>query len=104
MTKRWGLFLLVTILVVSLVTGCGGKKPETKVEQEKAAAVAVASVAKGEIIDQIKLGGNLKANQEVNLIAKYGGKIESVSVSVGDKVANGQVLVRLEIMLNILQR
>lgn len=102
--KRWSTMLVIFSLVLTMSVGCGAKKPQEAVVQEKVNPVKIFTVVKGEIQDQVKLGGNLKPNEEVNLVAKYGGRIESIPVSIGDKVKEGQLLVRLESdALNVIQ-
>lgn len=91
--------MLAAVVSMSLIalplSGCGNKAPEEKVEIE-AVRVAVAAAKKGDIANVVKATGSLKAQKEVGVVAKTGGKVSQVRVKVGDKVKAGDVLIQLD--------
>ncbi len=54
------------------------------------------SVERVDLVQEISATGRIKAVDEINLAFEKSGKIETVSVKIGDKVKAGQVLVDLE--------
>jgi len=96
-TIRSSLILLVLIILTFGITGCGAEQPaEVKTEEVEPVAVTVASASKGDLQKITDLSGQVEAKDRINIIPKMGGKVASVAAEIGDKVAKGQVLVRLE--------
>ncbi len=62
----------------------------------KVVPVEVAEVTTGDVVKVVRLTGNVAARTEINVIPKIPGRIRSLSVDVGDRVAKGQVLVKLD--------
>jgi len=86
--------LLIAVLILS---GCAGQQAGDTGEQESAVPVRVAAVEKGSLADTVVVTGKLEALDMANVVpGGQGGKVYSVNVNVGDKVAKGQTLVTLE--------
>lgn len=58
--------------------------------------VEVAAVDRGEVRKVVEFSGRLAPETEVNIIPKIPGRIRSISVGVGDRISQGQVLVKLD--------
>jgi len=58
--------------------------------------VDTAQAARHEVVDSLTVVGNLVAEQTVDVVSRVAGRIESVSVKLGDRVVRGQVLVKIE--------
>ena len=56
----------------------------------------VLKVLRSDLVNEVNVTGRVKALQEVNLGFEKSGRVSSVSISEGDRVFSGQVLVRLE--------
>jgi len=86
-----GLILLVSLLLsLALLTGCG----EEKQEIEKEVVNPQVSVMAVDTLPEYAISeiGVIKPIQEIELIAKGAGTIDTVNVSVGDAVKKDQIL------------
>jgi RND family efflux transporter MFP subunit len=96
MTKKGLVLVSVMFIIISVVlTGCNSKEEQEVVgSQAKKIPVTVESVHKGTLEKEIPLGGLLKAQEEVFVVAKSPVfKIADVLVEVGDYVTKGTPLV-----------
>ena len=66
----------------------GGFRPPMTVE--------VTKVSRGKISAYISVVGNLIGQQTVDVAPKAGGRLQSVSVKLGDRVRRGQILAKIE--------
>ena len=83
---------LITALALS---GCSA----SPVEEEKGdvyTPVEIASVELGSLESTVTLSGRLSANEQVSIIPKASGTVETVSVSLGDVVEEGDTLFTIE--------
>jgi RND family efflux transporter MFP subunit len=67
--------------------GAGGRTPMT---------VDTALVSKHEVVDYITVVGNLIGEATVDVVPRIAGRIDSVTVKLGDRVARGAVVARIE--------
>jgi len=90
---KWGGFLLVLVLLVTGITVW--KKAEKKNPGFTRSAVAVDTyvVQRKDLIKKIPLVGQTVADAQIDIAAKYAGRVTQVAVVLGDKVTAGQVLV-----------
>jgi RND family efflux transporter MFP subunit len=58
--------------------------------------VEVAKVSRGTIASHISVVGNLIGQQTVDVAPKAGGRLQSVSVKLGDRVRRGQTVAKIE--------
>jgi HlyD family secretion protein len=95
MKKRFYSIVVLLILAVFTLNGCG-QQPEERVEEAQVVAVetAQASLDTIEITDNVT--GTISPKSEVNIVPKIGGKVAQVAVKVGDRVNAGDLLVRLD--------
>jgi multidrug efflux pump subunit AcrA (membrane-fusion protein) len=68
--------------------GGGGFRPPMSVE--------VAKASKGDITAELSVVGNLIGAQTVDVVPRTGGRLISVNVKLGDRVARGQLLAKIE--------
>ncbi len=91
--KKQILFAMSLLLLAS----CGGKDKANAVqEEEKAEQVKTTILAPREISREISVSTNLLGYQTVNIAPSLQGKIEHIYVEVGDKKAEGDMLVRMD--------
>jgi RND family efflux transporter MFP subunit len=94
--KRWfsiaAFVCVVLLLVVVLLRHSHHAAPA---EQPRAAAVIAAT--RENLASSLTVAGQFQPYQEVDLHAKVSGYIRSISVDIGDRVHQGQVLARLEV-------
>lgn len=64
--------------------------------EDKPIPVQVATVALGDIADELRLTGEVKAASEVQIFAKIAGRIEELRVSEGSEVKQGEVIAVLD--------
>lgn len=88
-----GLALLPLVLSVVLLAAC---KPQEEPKAEPVRPVRVLTVDKRLSDEPISLTGQIKAEDEVNLAFRVGGRMIERSVNIGDRVTAGQVVARLE--------
>ena len=75
---------------------CGGCNQEAKTEPPQPRPVRTVTVEKGVIGDSVQLTGDIRAENEVNLAFRIGGRIIERKGEVGDKVEPDQVLAKLD--------
>src|SRR5712691_2931892 len=98
-TNRMRPLVQLVIVLVALVSGCkpsadtGGANPAPLAP----AAVRVAKVKRGEATRSLTLPGNVVAYQQAALFAKVTGYVKTVKVDKGDSVAEGALLVDIEV-------
>ena len=83
---------LVGARVVQVVRA--GRRPAE--HPAEATLVATARVARGEVAERISLTGTVRPRNEVEVVSKVAGRVESVHAQVGDRVRAGQVLAVVE--------
>ncbi|TYP52501.1 efflux RND transporter periplasmic adaptor subunit [Thermosediminibacter litoriperuensis] len=87
--------LILFLILVMVVTGCGRKPPATAGAQ-KPVPVRVDRVTARDLAEYRSFPGTVEAAGQVTVTAKISGRVEAVLVKAGDKVKAGQVLVKLE--------
>jgi len=93
------IMVLVLLVVVGSLSGCGAKPAGGEANQdgvEKYIPVEVKAVEKQTLANVITLSGKVYPNKEVMVLPKTPGKVASVNVKVGDKVNKGSVLFVLD--------
>lgn len=88
------LFLLVTTMIG--LAGCGKGKDVKEEEKEDYIAIEVEELVKNNIGNNRKLSGKVVANEEVMVMPKMAGVVESINVELGDFVNKDSVLFVLE--------
>ncbi len=84
-------------LALLTLASCGGKDKATALDsEEKAEQVKTTILAPREIAREISISTNLQGYQTVNVAPSLQGKIEHIYVEVGDKKAEGDMLVRMD--------
>ncbi len=76
-----------------LIAGCN---QEAKTEPPQPRPVRTVTVEKGKVGDTVTLTGDIRAENEVNLAFRIGGRIIERKGGVGDKVEPDQVLAKLD--------
>lgn len=72
------------------------KKAETKSDKSESIPVEVITVEKGDIIETLKLTGDIEPWESVNIVPDISGKVEKIFVEEGDIVKKGQILAELD--------
>ena len=85
--------LIVAPALALLLAGCN---QEAKTEPPQPRPVRTVTVEKGEVGDLVVLTGDIRAENEVNLAFRIGGRIIERKGEVGDKVEPDQVLAKLD--------
>src|SRR6266436_4261170 len=86
--KRIVLFTAMTMAL----TACGKEQPK-KVEIRPVRVISIQHMSSG---DMISLTGQIQARDQVNLAFRIGGRLQERNVTVGDPVAPGQIVARIE--------
>ncbi len=88
--------LMIGIGTLSLIS-CQGKQTQEKKEQKKEVQeVSVVSIDKAKVQLDLSYTCLLEPKTRNNIMAQNGGRLMKLFVEVGDRVAKGQVLARLE--------
>jgi len=85
--------LIVLFALAALLAGCN---QETKSEPPQPRPVRTVTVEKGEVGDAVVLTGDIRAENEVSLAFRIGGRIIERSGEVGGQVEPDQVLAKLD--------
>ncbi|BCE00578.1 efflux RND transporter periplasmic adaptor subunit [Marinicellulosiphila megalodicopiae] len=91
--------ILIALAIITVVAKTGGKPPVAQVSADKpnqAAYVTTATIKPGSYAPSLSLYGTLKADNQVNVIAKASGKVSSVNVKNAQRVNKGDVLLTIE--------
>ena len=88
-------FMTIGLIIALALSGC----TSGPVEEEKGdvyTPVEIATVELGSLESTVTLSGRLSANEQVSIIPKASGIVESVNVSLGDMVEVGDILFTIE--------
>jgi len=92
--KRYSFFPMIIML---LCTACSQSKNKgVRRQQKETPDYELAAVRKGDVLNTIKLPGQLAAYQEVNIFPKINGYVKNVMVDIGSKISKGSCLMTLE--------
>jgi RND family efflux transporter MFP subunit len=100
-----GLALIITVCVaicvfVALLSSCSTSNaaPEkTAAPAEAVPVVPVAKVGRENLASDLVLTAEFEPYQQIDVMAKVAGYVQSINVDIGDRVREGQVLATLEI-------
>ncbi|MET3207106.1 UNVERIFIED_CONTAM: HlyD family secretion protein [Paenibacillus sp. PvR008] len=97
MNKKSALMATTLLLSVALA-GCGGGEAPAAapVTQQKAIPVQVAQVTKGSINDSTGIVGSFAPKETAQVSPKISGKIQTINLTVGQKVNKGDVLFTID--------
>lgn len=96
--RRKRLLWIVAILCLTVVAVLFFAQSRTgKAVPDAARAAAVVSVSRGTLASSLTIAGQFQPYQEVDLHAKVSGYIRRISVDIGDRVRQGQVVATLEV-------
>ena len=84
--------IVLVIAVALLLTACSKEEPK-KVQIRPVRVISVHHALSG---DTISLTGQIQAKDPINLAFRIGGRLQERTVTVGDPVAPGQVVARIE--------
>jgi RND family efflux transporter MFP subunit len=91
------LTLLAGVLALGLVAGCG-QLPTGSSNSQSAQAVTVPAIAvqRGDIQQTVAYSGDVRAREQITVLPKASGRVQSVLVDLGSQVHAGDVLAELE--------
>lgn len=97
-TNLWPVILLVAAaLAISVYFLMRGKSRTGAEPETTAPTVAVATVTRGDLYNQVTIPGEFRPYVEAELNAKVTGYLQKINVDFGDKVKLGQLLAVLEV-------
>jgi RND family efflux transporter MFP subunit len=89
--------LIITLSFFVYCCGCADKKdPEKKPVEPATSKYQIAVASRADVMQQLKLPGQLAAYQEVSIFPKVNGYVKTVLVDIGSHVKKGQTLMVLE--------
>jgi RND family efflux transporter MFP subunit len=99
MTKKRLWILIPVVLVIALLAWRWLSRTQTAADQSESAQVpaAVAPVERRTVANDLKIAGEFKPFQDVDVHAKVAGYIKTIYVDVGTHVKQGQTLAILEV-------
>jgi RND family efflux transporter MFP subunit len=84
--------IVLSIAITLSIAACGKEQPK-KVEIRPVRVTSAHHALSG---DEISLTGQIQAKDQINLAFRIGGRLRERNVTVGDTVASGQVVARIE--------
>ena len=93
------LLIVIPVIIVGIIAFQVGRRVLVSGDDEQIAAatpVIVGYPVEGTIEESLMYPGNLLPEQSIGIVSKVGGKIESINVSEGDRVKQGQLLISIE--------
>jgi RND family efflux transporter MFP subunit len=99
MRKRISLILALGLAspVVAAVVACSSSRKNAQADAAEIPSATVAAVKRGSLVHTLNLAGQFQPFQVIDVHAKVSGYIRHISVDIGDKVRQGQVLAVLEV-------
>jgi len=98
--KRKSTYIMIAVVVIAIIVFqvfSKQRQKDTDVQAvDKALPVTIAAVVQHEFREEISAVGTLKAREVSPLSPKVAGTVTGVLVDVGDRVKNGQVVIRLD--------
>jgi len=89
-------YLINISICLTLLTSCLQQSESDTKKEEKPVPVRVIKIESRHLPLVVESVGRLVANREVALSAEVRGVVESYNADIGDRVENGQILVRVE--------
>lgn len=93
-TKKGGLYILATMLII--LTGCSAESQKKSTNENNTPKVRVAAATSANETTLFKYSGTIEAYRTVPLSFQVSGTVESVNVSAGDRVQKGQILAKID--------
>ncbi len=93
MNRNWLITGIVVIIVVVIALFA---YPRLTASAASTANLQTAPVQRGDLIASVNAAGNVVATQDTKLGFQTSGRVAQVSVQVGDRVTQGQVLMQLD--------
>lgn len=87
---------ILTLYILSVLTGCTGVSSDTESTEEKEFPVRILTIQKEVIPRSVDYTANLLAWEEVHYAPASPGRITSIEVEVGERITKGQVLVEMD--------
>src|SRR5216683_7581666 len=84
---------IAPIIVISLLLAACSKEQPKKVEIRPVRVISIRHALSG---DTISLTGQIQAKDPINLAFRIGGRLQERNVTIGDPVAPGEVVARIE--------
>lgn len=94
MRNKYFKLALFLMLIITLVTGCS-KKEEIK-KEEKLTRVEVQNPKVRDINIFTTFSGKINPIDEIKVVSKVSGKVESLNVEIGDKVKQNEILFTID--------
>lgn len=97
--------LAVLAIIIGIIVGVSGKSKSTQdlaskkgkeVQTERAFPVLVKKLEQSEILDYLKLNGDITTDVDVDIYPDVAGKIIEVYKEIGDVVQKGDILMRVD--------
>lgn len=89
--------LTAMVLCAAMLAGCGAKKDMPQMEEEaKVTSVEIANPTINTVEDEYMYSGTIQAAETVDVSAKVTGTVEAAYYEVGDTVAKGSVLYKID--------
>jgi RND family efflux transporter MFP subunit len=92
-------FLIAVLLLALALSGCNRSSASKETKPQKAEApvpVTVTPVRAQKVARSVEFVGTLYANEEVTVSTEVDGRIGSLAVDLGDRVARGQTLAKID--------
>jgi len=87
--------IVTAIITLSLFVSCGNEE-KANISVQESISVTLKKAEKSASLNAITASGQVQASQSATLSTRFMGNVEDVSVNVGDKVQNGQILISLD--------
>jgi membrane fusion protein, multidrug efflux system len=92
--KRTVPFILIIIFLVSCSRG--GTREDVSETGENPLSVEGVTLTKGVLIEEVSISGVIEGGREASVVSETEGVIQNVSVTLGDRVAEGDLLVQVD--------
>ena len=83
------------LLVVTILSSCSSDQQATRKEAESV-PVGVQTAQKASIPNEYQFSGTLKGTRQVKISTKMMGKVTHLNVEEGDRISEGETLVRIK--------
>jgi RND family efflux transporter MFP subunit len=97
MQRRTSLFAFFVLFLTTAAACTKTVQSQNENSNQQIVNVAVAEVVRGDVSRNLELAAEFRPFQEINVHAKVSGYLKEITVDVGDRVQQGQLIATLEI-------
>lgn len=94
--KRYAVLPVALLFSIAFITACGSGQRQADTDTQEAVPVGVRTAEKTNIPRDYRFSGTVRGSRRVQMSARMMGEVTQLSVEEGDRIEEGEVLVRIK--------